>query len=89
MASPNAPHDQNVPAGLDGAEIPVNNGQRVVPTATWLDIKSDAQRLLDMAADFNRRVDHTNLGAMLPLALIKEAHNIEKLAKKIQGRMKR
>lgn len=88
MASPNAPQNENVPAGLDGAEIPVNNGQRRVQQATWLEIKSDAQRLLDMAADFNRRVDHTNLGATLPLALIKEARRIEKLAKKIQTQMK-
>ena len=39
MASPNAPANQNVPAGLDGANIPVVNGQNVVPPATWMDIR--------------------------------------------------
>lgn len=88
MASPNAPQNQNVPAGLDGAEIPVRNGQRVIPPATWMEIKSDARELLDMATDFKKRVDQTNLGSTLPLPLIQEARRIEKLAKKIQSRMK-
>ncbi|MFZ0663568.1 MAG: hypothetical protein WAM66_12805 [Acidobacteriaceae bacterium] len=88
MPSPNAPTNQNVPAGLDGANIPVNNGRNVVPPATWLEIRKDARKLLDMAADFNKRVDATNLSSTLPLVLIHEANRIEKLAKKIQNRMK-
>lgn len=86
--SPNAPANQNVPAGLDGADIPVNNGQRTIPPATWMEIKSDAQKLYDMAADFKSQVDRTNLAATLPLPLLQEAHGIEKLAKHIQSRMK-
>lgn len=88
MPSPNAPLNQNVPAGLDGADIPVSNGRRIVPPATWGEIKADAQKLLDMATDFKKRVDQTNLGATMPLPLIQEARRIEKLAKKIQRRMK-
>ncbi|MGC2161293.1 MAG: hypothetical protein WA634_05240 [Silvibacterium sp.] len=88
MASPNAPANENVPVGLDGAEIPVNGGGRAIPPATWLEIKSDAQKLFDMATDFKTRVDRTNLAATLSLPLLQEAHNIEKLAKHIQSRMK-
>jgi hypothetical protein len=88
MASPNAPKDQNVPAGLDGANIPVNNGRNAVPPATWLEIRSNAQKLLDMSTDFKRRLDATNLSSTLPLGLIQEAHRIEKLAKKIGKQMK-
>lgn len=88
LPSPNAPLNQNVPAGLDGADIPVRNGRRVIPPATWLEIKSDAQKLLDLATDFNKRVNQTNLGSTLPLPLIEEAHRIEKMAKNIQRRMK-
>lgn len=88
MASPNAPQDQNVPAGLDGADIPVTNGRRVIPPATWVEIKSDAQKLLAMATDFKKQVDQTNLGATLPLPLIQQARRIERLAKEIQKRMK-
>lgn len=89
MPSPNAPANENVPAGLDGSEIPVRNGGRPIPPVTWMEIRSDAQKLLAMATDFNSQVDHTNLTATLPLALIQDAHKIEKLAKQIQDRMKR
>lgn len=88
LPSPNAPLNQNVPAGLDGADIPVRNGRRMIPPATWLEIRSDAQKLLDLATDFKKRVDQTNLGSTLPLPLIQEAHRIEKMAKNIQKRMK-
>jgi hypothetical protein len=88
LPSPNAPRNQNVPAGLDGADIPVKNGQTVIPPATWAEIKSEAQKLLEMVTDFKKRVDQTNLSATLALPLVKEAHEIEKLAKKIQKQMK-
>lgn len=89
MPSPNAPANENVPTGLDGSDIPVRNGSRPIPPVTWLEIKSDAQKLLAMATDFKAQVDRTNLSATLPLSLIQEAHKIEKLAKQIQDRMKR
>ena len=89
MPSPNAPRNENVPAGLDGADIPVKNGETVIPPATWMEIKSEAQKLLEMTTDFKKRVDRTNLSATLALPLVKEAHEIEKLAKKIQKQMKR
>jgi hypothetical protein len=89
MPSPNAPANENVPAGLDGADIPVRNGDRPMAPVTWLEIRSDAQKLLQLAVDFKNQVDRTNLAATLPLPLIKEAHRIEKLAKQIQQQMKR
>jgi hypothetical protein len=88
LPSPNAPKNQNVPAGLDGAEIPVHNGEPTIPPATWTEIKSDAQKLLDLATDFKWQVNRANLTNTLPLLLVQEAHSIEKLAKQIQGRMK-
>lgn len=88
MQSPNAPTDQNVPAGLDGANIPFVNGQNVVPPATWMEIRKETGKLLEMTQDFNKKVDATNLGSMLPLDLMKEAHRIEKQIKKIERQMK-
>jgi hypothetical protein len=88
MPSPNAPKSQNVPAGLDGANIPVSNGRTVIPPPTWQEIRAEAQKLLEMATDFKKRVDRTNVSAMLALPLVKEAHEIEKLAKKIRKQMK-
>ncbi len=86
--SPNAPENQNAPVGLDGANIPVRNSGREIAPATWLEIKSDAQKLFEMAAGFMNEVNRTNLASTLPLELIQEAHRIEKLAKQVQQRMK-
>lgn len=89
LASPNAPEHQNVPAGLDGADIPFRNGGRPLPPVTWLEIKSDAQKMFDLATDFKWQVNRANLANTLPLLLLQEAHRMEKLAKQIQERMKR
>jgi hypothetical protein len=88
LPSPNAPANENVPAGLDGANIPVRGAGRPIPPATWMEIKSDAQKLYQMAASFATQVDNTNLTSTFPLSLLKDAHNIEKMAKHIRDRMK-
>jgi hypothetical protein len=89
LPSPNAPGNQNVPVGLNGGGIPVNNGEKTIPPATWLDIQSDSKKLLEMATDFNTQINKTNLSMTLSLPLLQEAHRIEKLAKQIQDKMKR
>ena len=87
--SPNAPGNQNAPVGLDGSGIPVRNGEgRPLPPTTWAELKSEAQKILDIATDFKWQIDRANLTATLPLLLIQEAHSLEKLAKQIQDRMK-
>ena len=87
MPSPNAPRNENAPLGMD-TDIPVRNGDKQLPPATWLDIKSDAQKILDLATDFKWQVDRANLNNMLPVLLLHQAHDIEKLAKQVQNRMK-
>lgn len=89
LQSANAPLNQNAPVGLDGSGIPVRNGERQLPPVTWVQIKSEAQKILDIATDFKWQVDRANLTATLPLLLIQEAHSLEKLAKQIQDHMKR
>jgi len=88
LPSPNAPANQNAPVQLDQSDIPVVGPSRPIPPATWAQIKSDAQKLYLMAAGFATRVDNTNVTSTLPLPLLKEAHEIEKLAKHIQEQMK-
>lgn len=87
MPSPNAPHNENAPLGMD-TDIPVRNGDKQLPPATWIDIKSDAQKILDLATDFKWQVDKANLNNTLPMLLLHEAHDLEKLAKQVQNRMK-
>ena len=89
LPSANAPLNQNAPVGLDGSGIPVRSGERQLPPVTWAQIKSEAQKILDIATDFKWQVDRANLAATLPLLLIQEAHSLEKLAKQIQDHMKR
>jgi|ERR1700751_1974133 hypothetical protein len=87
MPSPNAPRNENAPLGMD-TDIPVRNGDKQLAPATWVDIKSDAQKILDLATDFKWQVDKANLNNMLPVLLLREAHDLEKLAKQVQNRMK-
>lgn len=89
MPSPNAPANQNAPAGLDRAGVEAGEQQRskITPLA-WSQIKSDVDKLFQMSSDLRDHVNQTNLASTLPLPLIKEAHQIEKLAKHIQEQMK-
>jgi hypothetical protein len=88
MASPNAPQNQNVPAGLDRAGVDQGEQKSKVTAASWVQIKTDTDKLFQMTSDFKDHIAQTNLSSTLPLPLIKEAHQIEKLAKQIQDRLK-
>jgi hypothetical protein len=89
MPSPNAPRNQNVPGGLDNAGVAQGNRQSgTLNPVSWGAVQKDAEKLLQMAGEFKDQVNQTNLSSTLPLNLLKEAHQIEKLAKQIQDRMK-
>jgi hypothetical protein len=88
LPSPNAPMNQNVPGGLDGAGLAHQSGQPAISPLAWSAIKSDADKLLQMATDLKARLDQTNISATLALPLIKEAHQIEKMAKQLQNQMR-
>lgn len=87
VPSPNAPTNMNAPVGLDGADIPIR-GETTVAPATWTEIKSDAQKLLDIATDFKWQVNRASQSNTLPLLLVQEARSMEKLAKQLQSRIK-
>jgi len=86
--SPNAPKDQNVPGGLDGSQLAHQPKQSTISPLVWTEIKSDSEKLLQLATDLKTKIDQTNLAATLSLPLIKEAHEIEKMAKGLQSRMR-
>jgi hypothetical protein len=88
LPSPNAPTNMNAPIQLGQQDIPLRGPGRPIPPATWKEIRADALKLYQMSAGFATQVDNTDVAAMLPLSLLKEAHAIEKLAKHIQSRMK-
>jgi hypothetical protein len=88
MPSPNAPQNQNAPAGLDRAGVNDNPQKAGVNPLAWTQIKADSEKLCQMSTDFRDHVAQTNIASTLPLPLIKEAKQIEKLAKQIQDRLR-
>lgn len=89
MPSPNAPRNENAPAGLDNAGVSQSSKPAGgLSPVSWGAVQKDADKLLQMAGEFKDHVSQTNLSSTLPLNLLKEAHQIEKLAKQIQDRMK-
>jgi hypothetical protein len=88
LPSPNAPGNQNVPGGLDGSGLAHQPRPSTISPLMWTEIKTDAEKLLQLATDLKTKIDATNLSATLSLPLIKEAHEIEKMAKQIQSRMR-
>jgi len=88
MPSPNAPGNQNVPAGLDRAGVDAGELKSKITPLAWSQIRTDVDKLFQMTSDLKEHVSQTNLASTLPLPLIKETHQIEKLAKQIQDHMK-
>ncbi|MBV8673483.1 MAG: hypothetical protein JOZ33_08620 [Acidobacteriaceae bacterium] len=87
MPSPNAPNP-NAPAGLERAGVDDNPKKQGVSPLAWSQIKADTDRLFQMTTEFRDHIEQTNLSSTLPLPLIKEAKQIEKMAKQIQERLK-
>jgi hypothetical protein len=87
MASPNAPTNQNAPAGLDLPES-VKQGKAPPNTMNQEQIVVSVQQLYKLASDLKEEVEHTNLKTTLPLDFVKKAQQIEKLAKQIKEHAK-
>jgi hypothetical protein len=87
MPSPNAPANQNVPAGMDGPDIMKPNKSAVNPL-NQEHIAAEVQQLYKLAGELKDQVDHTDLKAMFPLDFVKKAQQIEKLAKQIKDQAK-
>jgi hypothetical protein len=87
MPSPNAPKDQNVPAGMDGPDI-IKPAKSPPNPVNQLQIAALVQQLYKLSADLKDEVDHTDLKSTFPLSVVKKAHDIEKLAKQIKERAK-
>jgi len=83
MPSPNAPKDQNVPAGMDGPDIIRPEKARSNPV-NQLQIVAMVQQLYKLTGELKDEVDHTDLKSTFPLSVVKKAHDIEKLAKQIK-----
>jgi hypothetical protein len=88
IPSPNAPKDQNAPAGLDNAGVGQDDKARAIAQENQRLVKADVEKLFDMATELKQQVETTNLNSILPVTIVKQAKEIEKLAKDIRERAK-
>jgi hypothetical protein len=87
LPSPNAPANQNVPAGMDSPDLIKPNKPPINPL-NQEQIAASVEQLYKLAAELKDEVEHTDLRSTFPLTFIKKAQQIEKLAKQIKDRAK-
>lgn len=87
MASPNAPTNQNVPAGMNGPDL-IKPDKAAPNPVIQEQIATSVQQLYKLAGELKEEVEHTNLNTTFSLAFVKKAQQIEKLAKQIKDRAK-
>jgi hypothetical protein len=87
MASPNAPSNQNVPAGLNGPDL-IKPDEPAPNPVIQEQIAASVQQLYKLAVELRDEVEHTNLNTTFSLGFVKKAEQIEKLAKQIKNRVK-
>jgi FtsP/CotA-like multicopper oxidase with cupredoxin domain len=85
--SPNAPRNQNVPAGMDGPEI-IHPDKDAPNNINQMQIVGLVHRLYKLSVELQDEVDHTDIRATFPLSVVKKAQQIEKLAKQIKDQAK-
>lgn len=86
--SPNAPANENAPAGLDSSEIIHPEAGQPPNTVNQAQIVTLVHRLYKLSGELQDEVDHTDIKATFPLTVVKKAQQIEKLAKQIKERAK-
>jgi len=85
MPSPNAPTNPNAPAGLNNAGVGTGDAKaKAIAEAHQKAVKDDVEKLYEMVSQLKQQVESTNLSSTLPVSLVKQAKEIEKLAKQIR-----
>jgi len=87
MASPNAPRNQNAPAGMDGPDI-IHPDKAPNNPLLQQQIAANVQQLYKLATELKEEVERTNLNATFSITFVKKAQQIEKLAKQIKEKSK-
>ncbi len=86
LPSPNAP-DPHVPTGLDRPNVGSSETRTTSPDNAK-QIKTDVEKLYDLASELKQQVETTDVNSLMSVALVKKAQQIEKLAKQIKDRAK-
>jgi len=83
IPSPNAPNP-NFPPGLNGPDNRPASDKVEVDPKKQEEIRTDIQKLFDLASELRDQAGKTDMNATLPVLVVKKAQEIEKLAKKIK-----
>jgi len=82
------PGRQQSAASDEPTPVPERTLSRKMLKASYEQLQKDVQHLSELANELKDEVDKTDEEDVLSLSGVKKAEEIEKLAKKIQGRMK-
>lgn len=80
--SPHAPNP-NFPQGMDGPP-PTPPDQKAINKQNQEQIRADVDKLSALVSDLKQELSVTNATSVLSVAFVKNAHQIEKLAKQIR-----
>lgn len=80
--SPHAP-DPNFPQGMDGPP-PTGPDQKAINKQNQAEIRTDVDKLSALVSDLKQELSVTNTSSVLSVSFVKNAHQIEKLAKHIR-----
>jgi hypothetical protein len=83
IPSPHAPNP-NFPPGMDGPGIGPQSDKKNVDPKKQEQIRTDIQKLYELAADLRDQAAKADLNSTLPVSVVKQAQQIEKLAKQIK-----
>jgi hypothetical protein len=72
----------------DNTSSPPPGAKKAVLEQNQKDIKKDVEKLYELASELKTEVDKTDATAVLSLAMVKKAEEIEKLAKQIKDHAK-
>ena len=87
LPSPHAPNP-NFPPGLNGPDTSPPPNKKAVDQQNQKEIRAEVEKLYELASDLKEQVGKTDATSVLSLSVVKQAQQIEKLAKQIKERAK-
>lgn len=85
---PLPPLPRRDPADREDSTSPPPGARKAVLEQHQKDIKKDVEKLYELASQLKTEVDKTDATAVLSLAMVKKAEEIEKLARQIKDHAK-
>jgi hypothetical protein len=83
IPSPNAPNP-NYPPGLNGPDLSPPKDKNAVDPKKQQEIKTDIEKLYELVSELREQATKADWNSTMPVSVIKQAQQIEKLAKHIK-----